>query len=235
MKKKLLTALLITLLMPNLINAQKKSKEILKSTNIQEIENYLKTAHPDDPKRSVLKPKLIALKNAEWTKGAKNAKPMEARPVITDIPNRFMRNSYSSDAEEFKKLIAETSDQHKEKTVKLLNAMFDEDITRKEAVLLFRNNSDCNIVLRIEGKDFYNLAVPAHGENFVVINKGSYNLSGNVCDVKYISQKDIKKSIFVVIDNPGSSKPEAHPAQDTASKEKTPAKPKSSKKKKSKK
>ncbi len=71
--------------------------------------------------------------------------------------------------------------------------MFNEDITRKEAILLFKNNSDCNIVLRIEGKDYYNLAVPAHGENFIVINKGSYTLSSNVCDMKYISQKDIKK------------------------------------------
>lgn len=233
MKKKFLTILLFTFLIPSFAYAQKKSKEILKSTNIKEIEEYLKTAHPDDPKRSVLKPKLIALKNAEWTKGAKNAKPMEARPVITDIPNRFMRNSSSADAEEFKKLIAETSDQHKEKTVKLLNAMFDEDITRKEAVLLFRNNSDCNIILRIEGKDFYNLAVPAHGENFIVINKGSYSLNSNVCDVKYNSQKDIKKSIFVVIENPGARQPEANQNQEKSPKENP--EPKPSKKKKSKK
>lgn len=231
MKKKLLTTLLFISLIPGVATAQKNSKDILKSTNIREIEDYLKNAHPDDPKRSVLKPKLIALKNSEWTKGSKNAKPMEARPVMTDIPNRFMRNSGSDDAEEFKKLIAETSDQHKEKTVKLLNAMFDEDITRKEAVLLFRNNSDCNIVLRIEGKDFYNLAVPAHGENFIVLNKGSYTLNSNVCDIKYISAKDIKKSIFVVIDNPGSLRPD--PNQNLVTDQKKDAPAKSKKKKRS--
>ncbi|KFF10714.1 hypothetical protein IW15_18610 [Chryseobacterium soli] len=232
MKKKFLTTLLFIFLVPVLAPAQKKNKDILKSTNTKEIEEYLKNAHPEDPKRSVLKPKLIALKNAEWTKGAKTAKPMEARPVITDIPNRFMRNSNSDDAEEFKKLIAENSDQHKDKTVKLLNAMFDEDITRKEAILLFRNNSDCNIILRIEGKDFYNLAVPAHGENFIVLNKGSYSLNSNVCDVKYTSNKDIKKSIFVVIDNPGTSKSEEKkdPVQD----QREPAKEKPVKKKRSK-
>ncbi len=233
MKKNFLTVLLFTFLIPSFAFTQKKSKDILKSTNIREIEEYLKTAHPDDPKRSVLKPKLIALKNTEWTKGAKNARPMEARPVITDIPNRFMRNSSSSDAEEFKKLIAETSDQHKEKTVKLLNAMLDEDITKKEAILLFRNNSDCNIILRIEGKDFYNLAVPAHGENFIVLNKGAYSLNSNVCDVKYTSQKDIKKSIFVVIENPRTPNPEASQDREKEGKEKPHTKP--SKKKKSKK
>jgi len=205
--KKILTTLLFLILASGTASAQKKTKDILKSTNIREIEEYLKNTHPDDPKRFVLKPKLIALKNSEWTKGASKAKPMETRPVMTDIPNRFMRNSSSNDAEEFKKLLAETSDQHKDKTVKLLNAMFDEDITKKEAVLLFRNNSDCNIILRIEGKDFYNLAVPSHGENFIVLNKGSYTLNSNVCDVKYSSQKDIKKSIFVVIENPGTKKP----------------------------
>ena len=216
MKKKLLTVffLFFTFLFPNILSAQKKgSKDILKSIDIKEIEEYIKNTHPDDPKKSVLKPKLIALKNAEWTKGARTAKPMEARPIISDIPASIMRNPYSDDAEEFRKLITETSAEHKEKTVKLLNAIFNEDITRKEAILLFRNNSDCNIVLRIEGKDYYNLAVPAHGENFIVINKGSYTLNSNICDMKYISQKDIKKSIFVTIDNPRLPDTEVKPIQ----------------------
>lgn len=152
MKNFFLTILFFTSLIPNFIDAQKSNKDILKSTNIKEIEEYLKNAHPDDPKKSVLKPKLIALKNSEWTKGARTAKPMEARPVIADIPKNALRNPNSDDAEEFKKLIAETSVQHREKTVKLLNAMFNEDINRNEAILLFKNNSDCNIVLRIEGK-----------------------------------------------------------------------------------
>ncbi|BFO65094.1 DUF6759 domain-containing protein [Chryseobacterium sp. KCF3-3] len=161
----------------------------------------------------MLKPKLIALKNTEWTKGALTAKPMEARPVIADIPKGAMRNPNSDDAKEFKKLIAETSAEHKEKTVRVLNAMFNEDIHRNEAILLFKNNSDCNIVLRIEGKEFYNLAVPAHAENFIVLKKNSYTLSSNICDMKYSSQKDIKKSIFVTVDNPKPSNIELKSAQ----------------------
>ena len=182
--------------------AQKNNKNILKSSNIGEIEEYLKKAHPDDPKRIVLKSKIIALKNEEWTRGKKNAKPMEARPIITEIPNRILRNPNSEEAEEFKKLIVLSDKEHKEKTAKLLTAMFDEDIASKEAILLFKNNSDCNIVLRIQGKNFYNLAVPAWGENSIVIRKDVYHFSANVCDVKYDSQKDIKKSIFVVLGNP---------------------------------
>ncbi|PTT23114.1 hypothetical protein DBR28_19220 [Chryseobacterium sp. HMWF028] len=230
MKKKFLTILFFTFLIPSFTNAQKSSKDILKSTNIKEIEEYLKNAHPDDPKKSVLKPKLIALKNSEWTKGARTAKPMETRPLIVDIPKSAMRNPNSDDAEEFKKLIAETSAEHKGKTVKILNAMFNEDINRNEAILLFKNNSDCNIVLRIEGKDFYNLAVPAHAENFIVLKKDSYTLSSNICDMKYSSRKDIKKSIFVTIDNPKQARTELKSAQE----EPVPEKPSKKQKSKSK-
>lgn len=201
MKKNSLIISILFVLISSSIYAQKSSsKNILKSTNIQEIEEYLRTCHPEDPKKTVLKPKLIALKNEEWTKGKKNAKPMEARPVISEIPSSVMRNS--KDAEEFKRLILETTKEHKEKTVQLLNAMMNEDISKKEVILLFKNNSDCNLVLKIEGKDFYNMAIPAHGENFIVINKGSYVLNSNVCDVKYSSQKDIKKNILLTINNP---------------------------------
>lgn len=212
MKKKFFTILFFTFLTPAFTYAQKSSRDILKSTNIKEIEEYLKNAHPDDPKKIVLKPKLIALKNSEWTKGALTAKPMEARPIVADIPKNAMKDPNSSEAMEFKRLLTESSIEHKEKTEKLLNAMLNEDITRKEAILLFKNNSDCNIVLRIEGDNYYNLAVPSHGENFIVVNKGLYTLNSNVCDMKYSSQKDIKKSIFVTIDHPRPPEVEQKPS-----------------------
>lgn len=202
MKKSIFIILLFTLFACKSTSLENHSHNILESTDIKEIENYLATTHPDDPKRSVLKPKLIALKNAEWTKGKKDAKPMEARPIISEIPSDAFRKPNSEEAEEFKRLIASTSQEHKDKTVKLLNAMFNEDINSKEVILLFKNQSDCNLVLKIQGKDFYNMAVPAKGENFIVINKGTYTLNGNVCDVVYSSKKEINKSLFLTINNP---------------------------------
>lgn len=202
MKKILSTISIVLLVSCNSANTKSSSQNILESKNITEIENFLSTAHPDDPRRSVLKSKLIALKNSEWTKGKKDARPMVARPIISEIPSSLIRNPNASETEEFKRLVASTSKEHTEKTVKLLNAMFNEDISSKEVILLFKNNSDCNLVLRIQGKDFYNMAVPAKGENSIVINKGNYTLTSNVCDVLYSSQKDIKKSIFLTINNP---------------------------------
>ncbi|AZA52327.1 DUF6759 domain-containing protein [Chryseobacterium sp. G0201] len=200
MKKNSLIITILFVMISNSVYAQKRSKNILKSTNIAEIEAYLKNCHPEDPKKLVLKPKLIALKNEEWTKGKKGAKPMEARPVITDISNSTMRNL--KDAEEFKRLITENSGEHKDKTIKLLNAMFNEDITSKEVILLCKNRSDCNLILRIQGKKYYNLAIPAHSENFIVIEKGNYTLNSNVCDVQYSSQKEIKKGVYITLNNP---------------------------------
>lgn len=197
MKKFFLTILFLTFLIPNAIQAQKNRKNILKSTNIKEIEAYLEKAHPEDPKRSVLKPKLIALKNQQWTSGKKDAKPMAARPVISEIP---VRNAH--DEREFKRLITESSKEHKDKTAKLLNTMFNEDLTRKEAIFLFKNNSDCNLVLKIQGENFYNMAIPAHNENFIIIKKGIYTLQSTVCSSQYNTTKEIRKNTILTISNP---------------------------------
>ena len=46
------------------VAAQKKGKdysEILKSKNIYEINAFLRDAHPDDPRRSVLKPRVMEM------------------------------------------------------------------------------------------------------------------------------------------------------------------------------
>lgn len=182
---------------------------ILNSRNIAEIEEYISKAHPEDPKRRVLKQRVIALKNADWVKGRKNAKPMAARPVILDLPskNSFKKNSPESEAV-FKQLLAETHEEHKQKTTQLLNAIFNQDIASNEVILLLKNNSDCNLVLEISGKKFYNLPVPAKSENSLVLDKDTYTLSGNVCDVPYKSVKQFTKGAVIILSNPETVKKE---------------------------
>ncbi|WP_232815961.1 hypothetical protein [Chryseobacterium capnotolerans] len=54
------------------MSAQKKGKdysEILKSNNIYEINAFLRDAHPDDPRRSVLKPRVMEMMK-EYIKNA---------------------------------------------------------------------------------------------------------------------------------------------------------------------
>lgn len=180
------------------ITAQKKKKDIVQSTNIAEIENFLNTAHPDDPRRSVLKPKLIALKNSSWMKPGQN-KTSNLKPMIVEVPKSVMKQRETDEAEEFKKLLSESPEKHQQKTVNLLNQLFDNDITNKQAILLMKNNSDCNMIVRIQGKQFYNLAVPAKGENFLVVEKGSYQINSNVCDAKYNTAKNIEKNMLIAV------------------------------------
>ena len=57
------------------------------------------------------------------------------------------------------------------------------------------------MIVRIQGKEFYNLAVAAHGENTVVVKKGDYQLKSNVCDVQYIATKSIVKNMLVILNS----------------------------------
>lgn len=194
--------LLIALLFCCWLNAQKREnfKDIMTTNDIAKIERFLATIHPDDSRKQILRSKVIALKNKRWTEGAKNAKPMEIRPIVTEVPTSVMRKPNSEEAEEFRKLIAESSDAHQQRTVKLLNTLFDQDITRKEAIILVQNNSDCNMIVRINnGKEFYNLAVPFKGENSIVVNKGKYTFDSNICGIKYNSVKEVAKNMIVVL------------------------------------
>ena len=180
-----------------------KYARILESKNIGLIEDFLQNSNKEDPRRSVLKPRLIALKNAKLQKNTNAARQMVAKPKFTEIPSRSVLYTNSAEAEEFKNLMSQNSSVvHQQKTVKLLNALFNQDISSKEAILLVQNNSDCNMILRLEGKTFYNLAIPSHGENFLVLPKGDYSLASNVCDVKYNSTKKIEKNMLVSLSNP---------------------------------
>ena len=204
--------LMLTLWSGLLIFAQKKGTDILRSTNIKEIESFLKTAHPDDPRRRVLKPKLISLKNSSWMK--RNSAPFATlKPLVKEIPRSVLKQKNNAESEEFRQLLAENSTNHQDKTVKILNQLFTNDVSNKEAILLLQNNSDCNMIVRLQGKDFYNLAVPAHGENSIVLKKGEYVLKSNVCDMQYSSAKRIEKSTLVILNGPVVQLASASPNQ----------------------
>jgi hypothetical protein len=234
MKRKLLLPFFFNLIILSCASHEPK-ENILNSKNIAEIEDYISKAHPEDPKKRILQQRVIALKNAEWVKGKKDAKPMAARPLILDFPakNSLRKNSPENEAL-FKKLLEETPEEHKQKTIKLLNNMFSQEVENSEAIVLIKNNSDCNLVLAISGKKFYQLAVPSKGENSLVLDKGAYNLSGSVCDVSYKSSKDFSKSMVIILGNPEEKNVAAIASQPEKTTVKSTVKPKKSSAKKGK-
>jgi len=110
-----------------------------------------------------------------------------------------------TEASEFNMLMAENPVEHKNKTVKILNSLFDNDPNTKECIVMIQNKSDCNIIVRIEGVGTtkYRLPVPAHGDNSIVIQKGDYLLTSIVCGAQYASQKTIQKPLMVALGSSG--------------------------------
>lgn len=234
--------------------AQKKGKdysEILKSNNIYEINAFLRDAHPDDPRRSVLKPRVMEMMK-EYIKNAhpedqkvKDMQEMlallrrrpstkitfdEMNAIIkqkqiakykaelaakkslenytpSNAQNTFVVNTSANaaipnaEAEEFNMLMNISPIEHQNKTVKILNSLFDNDPNAKECIVLIQNQSDCNIIVRMEGVGTtkYRLAVAAHSDNSIVMEKGQYLFTSLVCGAQYASQKTLQKPIMVAL------------------------------------
>ncbi|MGI9580634.1 DUF6759 domain-containing protein [Chryseobacterium sp. RRHN12] len=81
----------------------------------------------------------------------------------------------------------------------MLTHLFNNDINKSEAYVNIKNRSSCNLIVKISGKKYYNLSVPAKGENFILVDKGEYVLTTMVCDAKYSSLKKITQDIEIAL------------------------------------
>jgi len=93
---------------------------------------------------------------------------------------------------------AEPSEANK-KTAAMLTHLFNNDVNKNEAYINIKNRSSCNLIVKISGKKYYNLSVPAKGQNFILIDKGEYVLTTMVCDAKYSSLKKITQDIEIAL------------------------------------
>ena len=100
---------------------------------------------------------------------------------------------------------SETSEKNK-RTADLLTHMFSNDPNSKEAYVQIVNKSKCNLIVKISGKKFYNLTVPANNQNFILLDKGNYTLTSSICDAKYSSSKSIKGDISITLNQPVMTK-----------------------------
>lgn len=93
---------------------------------------------------------------------------------------------------------SEPNDAHK-RTAAMLTHLFNNDLNKNEAYINIKNRSSCNLIVKISGKKYYNLSVPAKGQNFILIDKGEYVLTTMVCDAKYSSIKKITQDIEIAL------------------------------------
>lgn len=269
------------------VPAQKKSKnydQIMKSTSIYEIDAFLRDAHDHDPRRNILRKRLIELIStyikrahpadqnvvklqvmlatikkkpstkisfAEMNEIIRQKQIKKYQEEVAELQNptkkqiagnkdaqsdysagsygEAVRRTYTQgtasgaisasaaassiaafammseeEQQEYELLVNTTSVEHKVKTVQILNKLFENDPSSKDCIVMIQNNSDCNMIVRIEGvgNTKYRLAVAAKSENSIVILKGSYLFSSLVCGAQYASQKTVQKAIMVALDSP---------------------------------
>lgn len=166
--------------------------QVEKSTDAQVIANFIKY-NPNHPKTPEFKRKLFAVINSNKTPAqqAKIAKPTIAPLNANKLKNETKRSAASNN-----------SSTHRKRTEDLLNHLFNSDPSSKTAYVQIVNKSKCNLLVKISGKRFYNLNVPANNENFILIDKGNYSVTTSVCDAKYSSNKNITKDIVITLNPP---------------------------------
>lgn len=178
------------------------------------IAGFLKQ-NPGHAKTDYFKRKLIEIIMADNSPEAKPViKPLSREKVEKIVSKNELNNSktIASNTSNNKAVAPErkvsyagvTNDSKKsepseksKKTAAMLTHMFNNDPTDTEAYINIKNRSKCNLIVKISGKKYYNLDVPAKSQNFILIEKGEYVLTTMVCDAKYSSLKRINKDIEI--------------------------------------
>ena len=139
-------------------------------------------ANPDDPNLPDLKIKLI-----ELITPADDAK---AKPKVEVLTKTKLSKEIKQSG---------VSDKSKQ-AARVLNHLFDNNPNKSEAYVQIVNKSKCNMILKFSGKNkFYNLNVSANNKNYILIEKGKYELTTSICDFKYAQSKNIHKDIAITL------------------------------------
>ena len=118
------------------------------------------------------------------------------------LTNNNIATKQDPEAEEFRKLMNDSPEEHKKKTVGLLNKLFDNDSKSKDVVVMIENKSNCNMIMRIDGGvTKYNLPILAQKENSIVLTKGKYTFKSIICGSEYTSDKSVDKNLVISLKN----------------------------------
>jgi hypothetical protein len=188
------TLYLIVFLLSVFTFAQSKYtvQQVEKSTNAQVIANFVKY-NPNHPRTPEFKRKLFAIINNHKPAAVKAS---VAKPTVAPVNKGKLKTAIKKD------VAADGSNDKHKRTADLLNHLFNSDPNSRTAYVQIVNKSKCNLIVKISGKKFYNLDVPASNQNFIMVDKGSYTLTTSVCDAKYSSKKTIGKDIVITLNQP---------------------------------
>ncbi|REC47083.1 DUF6759 domain-containing protein [Chryseobacterium pennipullorum] len=173
-----------------------EAKPTIKPISKEKIENIVKNNELNSGKV------IAAKKTAPAGKASTTAddKTVAAIDALKEDLLKEGRSSYASvgSAKSAGASKAGPSEENKRRAA-MLTHLFSTDVNKNEAYVNIKNRSACNLIVKINGKKYYNLSVPARGENFILIDKGEYVLTTMVCDAKYSSLKKINQDIEIAL------------------------------------
>lgn len=180
--------LFICLSLSGILFSQSKYTEaqVDKSMDPKVIANFIKF-NPDNPRTDEYKRKLYSIITGN--------KPEAAKPTVTPLTKSKLTKAVKND-------LKDGVNNRNKATADILTHLFSNDPGDKNAFIQIENKSACNMIVKISGKKFYNLTVPAKNNNFIMVEKGTYTLTTSVCDAKYSSVKNVNKDIVISLNSP---------------------------------
>ncbi|MGH1519639.1 DUF6759 domain-containing protein [Chryseobacterium sp. JK1] len=171
-------------------NNSPEAKPTIKPISKEKIENIVKNNELNSGKT------IAVNKSATNGKAAVNSNTAAAIEALKEERRTSFASVGSAKTAGVSK--SEPSEEAK-RTAAMLTHMFNNDVNKNEAYINIKNRSSCNLVVKISGKKYYNLSVPAKGQNFILIDKGEYVMTTMVCDAKYSSVKKIDQDIEIAL------------------------------------
>ncbi len=176
---------LLFMLSFSIIYSQKYTVAQVENTEDPKIIAAFLKENPGHPKTGAFKVKLVQLITKD--------NDISAKPTVKPLSKEKLARDYKRD-------VRDGVNNKNKQTANVLTELFNNDPNKKEVVIQIKNKSDCNLIVKFSGKDFYNLNVPARNQNFVVVKKGNYILSTIICDAKYSSAKNLTKDLAISLD-----------------------------------
>lgn len=183
--KKYFLANILLLLSTSSAFSQTKEEidKIMRSQDPKELSSFIKK-YPSNPNANFLSNRLKNLTASQAS---------IARPAIQPL------NSKKLSKETERKTESGKADANTEKTVNLLNNLFSTDRNKSEVFVMIKNNSNCNLIVKVDGKKFFNLDIPKKGDNYLLVPKGTYKITTKICDASYQSTKNLTEDTQIVL------------------------------------
>lgn len=107
-------------------------------------------------------------------------------------------NSVVDETEEYEALLKTDAIDKNQRAAEAVNQFLNDSHSDPRAALLFKNNTNCNIIIRISGNGKnYRVPVAKMNVNYLVLDKSYYTFKANLCRAKYSSSKQLTESLEI--------------------------------------